>query len=250
MKDVERAPWSGPTATVRQSAWSALDPRARLLIVLSATIIIASTNQLKPFAMYFPLILISIALFSQASWIYLTQRLAACSPFILLAAVLLLFQYDLNADGRPAGIVPAGIVAAKGYSAALLLAFLTGSTPLSQILWAMRKLGSPESLNLILSMMYRYTALLEEEWGKLERARDSRTVQPFGFTQLFAIYGRQVGVLLIRGWERAERVHAAMLARGFHGSWPVWHSPEFGMKDALALFAAVVALLAIRITVQ
>ena len=230
--------------------WPSLDPRARLLIVLTATIVIASTTHLKPFAIYLPMIVAAIAIFSRASWIYLTQRLAACSPFILLAALLLLFQYDVDASGRPAGIAPAATVAAKGYSAALLLAFLTESTPLSEILWAMRKLGCPDSLNLILGMMYRYTALLEEEWGKLERARDSRTVRPLPYSQLFSVYGRQVGVLLIRSWERAERVHAAMLARGFHGSWPIWHSPRFQIKDALVLTTAVVVLLAIRITVQ
>lgn len=238
------------TAAFRPSPWTSLDPRTRVLIILSATIIVASTTHLKAFAIYLPLIVMSIALCSRASWIYLIQRLTACSPFILLAALLLLFQYDLDAAGRPAGIVPASLVAAKGYSAALLLAFLTESTPLSQILWAMRKLGCPESLNLILGMMYRYTALLEEEWAKLERARSSRTVRPLSFGQMFPIYGRQLGVLLIRSWERAERVHAAMLARGFHGSWPVWHSPEFQLRDGLALTGAIVVLLAIRFTVQ
>ena len=230
--------------------WPSLDPRARLTIVVAATIVIASTEHLKPFAIYLPLVVAAIAICSRASWMYLTQRLAACSPFILMAAALLLFQYDLDAAGRPAGIVPAATVAAKGYSAALLLAFLTESTPLSEILWAMRKLGCPESLNLILGLMYRYTALLEEEWGKLERARDSRTVRPLAYSQLWNIYGRQIGVLLIRSWERAERVHAAMLARGFHGSWPMWHSPRFQIRDALAVTTSIAVFLAIRIAVQ
>jgi cobalt/nickel transport system permease protein len=245
MKDAAR-----PPTAFRQSPWTSLDPRARVLIVVCATVIVASTQHLKAFAIYLPLIAVSIALFSRASWIYLVQRLTACSPFVLLAALLLLFQYDLDAAGRPAGIVPAALIAAKGYSAALLLAFLTESTPLPQILWAMRKLGCPESLNLILGMMYRYTALLEEEWGKLERARSSRTVRPLAHRQMFGIYGRQLGVLLVRSWERADRVHAAMLARGFEGNWPLWHSPRFQRKDALVLSAAVVALLFIRIAVQ
>jgi cobalt/nickel transport system permease protein len=235
-----------------RSLWNTLDPRARLLMVVIATIVVASTPRgvAAPFAIYLPLIVLAIVLCSRASWMYLIRRLVACSPFVLMAAVLLLFQYDLDAQGRPAGILPAASVAAKGYSAALLLAFLTESTPLSQILWAMRKLGSPESLNLILSLMYRYTALLEEEWGKLERARDSRTVRRLGWGALVGIYGRQLGVLFVRSWERAERVHAAMLARGFHGSWPVWHSPRFRFRDGMALFLTVAVFAAVRITVQ
>lgn len=217
--------------------WTTLDPRARLLSVLAATILIASTprGHLLPFLLYFPLIVVGIVVCSNASWRYLIARCVASSPFILMASVLLLFQYDLTADGRPAGIGPAASVAGKGYAASLLLAFLTESTPLAQILWAMRKLGSPESLNLILGMMYRYTALLEEEWTRLERARNSRTVRPFGFTQMFGVYGRQLGILLVRSWERAERVHAAMLARGFDGSWPVWKPATFAWVDGLFL---------------
>jgi cobalt/nickel transport system permease protein len=222
--------------------WTSLDPRARLMIVLFATVLVASTprGELRPFALFFPLILGGIVLLRpKVSWRYLLARCVACSPFILMASVLLLFQYDLTPDGRPEGAGPAATVACKGYSAALLLAFLTESTPLGEILWAMRKLGSPETLNLILSLMYRYTALLEEEWVRLERARDSRTVRPLGWTRLTGVYGRQVGTLLVRSWERAERVHAAMLARGFHGAWPMWRDPKFRWSDGASIAGAV-----------
>ena len=229
--------------------WPRLDPRARLLSILVAAIVIASTprGHLPPFAFYFPLIIAGILLLSRASWRYLIARCVASSPFILMASLLLLFQYDLTADGRPAGILPAASVAGKGCAAALLLAFLTESTPLAQILWAMRKLGSPESLNLILSMMYRYASLLEEEWTRLERARNSRTARPLGFTQMFAVYGRQLGILLVRSWERADRVHAAMLARGFNGSWPMSKPVTFAWFDGLFLVCATGAFAAARL---
>ena len=229
-----------------RDAWSRVDPRARLLLVLVATVLISSTPRgyLPPFAFYFPLILAFIALLSRASWTYIIARCVASSPFILMASGLLLFQYDLAADGRPAGIAPAASVAGKGYAAALLLSFLTESTPLSQLLWAMRKLGSPESLNMILSMMYRYTSLLEEEWHRLQRARDSRTVRPLTLMQMVPAYGRQAATLLLRSWERSERVHAAMLARGFDGSWPVWKSPLWTWFDGVFLACGCAAFAA------
>ncbi len=232
--------------------WDRIDPRARVLCIVLATILIASTapGNVLPFVFYFPLIIALVCTSKSASWSYIITRCFASAPFILMASVLLLFQYDLTPEGRPAGIGPAATVAGKGFAAALLLSFLSSSTALSQILWAMRKLGSPQSLNMILSLMYRYTALLSEEWTRLERARDSRTVKPLVGRQLYRIYGRQLGILLLRSWDRAERVHAAMLSRGFNGSWPMWESPVFAVRDGFFFVLATGCFVAVRLLVN
>jgi len=200
-----------------------LDPRTRILTVLGAIVVVASTpnTTLGPFAGYGPLALLLVST-GRAPGYYLVTRCLAVAPFVLLAAGLLVFQ---------AGPVPAASVALKGFTAAFLLAFLTFTTPLSDLLWGLRHLKAPESLNLILGMMYRYTSLLSEEYSRLERARDSRTTRPLG-RHRFAIYGRQFGTLILRSWDRAERVHAAMLSRGFTGAWPVTRQRHFSPRDA------------------
>lgn len=188
-----------------------LDPRVRLLLVVAAIGIVSSTprGELAPFPWYGALA-VGLALASRASGFYLLWRTMAASVFILLAAGLLAWE---------AGIPAGASVALKGYTAAWLLALLTAVTPLPELLWALRKLGAPEPLNLILGMMYRYTSLLGEEYARMERARESRTVRPLG-RRRFGVYGRQLGALVIRSWDRAERIHAAMLSRGFRGAWP------------------------------
>jgi len=197
-----------------------LDPRARLLIVLTVIVIVSSTPRgvLLPFAMFVPLSWL-LMMFSRASGFYVLWRCLAASPFILLAAGLLAVQSGFDQASVLAHWPAAASVALKGYTAAWLLAFLTATTPLSELLWALKKMKAPESLNVILCMMHRYTSLLSEEYARQERARDSRTVRPLG-RRRFGVYGRQLGTLVIRSWDRAERVHAAMLSRGFHGSWP------------------------------
>jgi cobalt/nickel transport system permease protein len=208
---------------------------------VAATLIVSSTPVaiLFPFAFYLPLSLVLI-LTGRASGFYLTWRCLAASPFILLASGLLAFQAGFTPDGRLAGVPAALSVALKGYTAALLLAFLTATTALSELLWALRRLQAPESLNVILGMMYRYTSLLSEEYARLERARDSRTVGSLGGRR-FAIYGRQLAALVVRSWDRAERIHAAMLSRGYHGGWPIMQSRRFGFFDTA--FLAVTGLL-------
>ena len=197
-----------------------LDPRARLLLVFAAIVIVSSTPHgvLWPFAIYIPLTLL-LAFMSKASGFYLLWRCMAASPFILLAAGLLALQSGFEPPEIVKRLPLAASVALKGFTAAWLLAFLTATTPLAELLWALRKLKAPESLNVILGMMYRYTSLLSEEYARQERARDSRTVRPLG-RRRYGVYGRQLGTMLLRSWDRAERVHAAMLSRGFTGSWP------------------------------
>lgn len=214
-----------------------LDPRARILTILGAIVIVASTpnGALGPFAGYGPLTLFLVST-GRAPGIYLVTRSLAAAPFVLLAAGLLVFQ---------AGAVSAASVALKGFTAAFLLAFLTFTTPLPDLLWGLRHLKAPESLNLILGMMYRYTSLLTEEYGRLERARDSRTTRPLG-RHRFAIHGRQFGTLILRSWDRAERIHAAMLSRGFTGTWPVTRERCFGPRDAGFLLVVCALFLAAR----
>jgi cobalt/nickel transport system permease protein len=62
----------------------------------------------------------------------------------------------------------------------------------------------------------RYYAVLTSEWRRLQLARQSRT-----FTRSRAVKFRSLanalGLLFIRSYERAEKVHRAMLARGYRG---------------------------------
>ncbi|MFN7938943.1 MAG: cobalt ECF transporter T component CbiQ [Bryobacteraceae bacterium] len=225
-----------------------LDPRARILTVVVAIAIIASTPPaiLRPFGIYAALALL-LVMMSRAPGSYLTLRVLAASPFLLLAGGLLAFQHGLTPEGTPAGVSAGLSVLFKGYLAALLLAMLTATTPLSELLWALRALKAPPALNTILGMMYRYTSLLSEEYARMERARDCRTVRPLGRHRI-SIYGHQFGNLILRSWDRADRVHAAMLSRGFNGAWPSMEQRHFQLHDAAFLVGTSALFLLTRLT--
>jgi cobalt/nickel transport system permease protein len=223
-----------------------LDPRTRLLTIVSVTLIVVSTPRgvLAPFAAYIPICILLI-LTGRVTLRHLIWRCLAASPFILLASGLLALEGGLTADRLRTSVPDALSVAGKGYLAVILLAFLTASTPLSDLLTALRRMGSPDSLNLILGMMYRYTGLLSEEYSRMERARACRTVRPLG-SQVYEVYGRQLGALLLRSWDRAERVHAAMLSRGFTGVWPEGERHSLTFLDVTFLVASCALFLAGR----
>ena len=213
------------------------DARARLLAIAAAVVTVSSTppGSWLAFACHGVLTALLLAA-SGARGAYLWRRCAAVSPFVLLAGGLLAMQTGWESGGT---------VILKGYLAALLLAALTASTPLPEILWALRRLHAPESLNLILSVMYRYTGILTEEYARLARARECRTVRPLGGRR-FTVYARQLGAPLLRSLDRAERVHAAMVSRGFRGEWPVTRRAPWRPVDGFALGLLASAMASIR----
>lgn len=246
--------------------FASLDARARLLAVVGATAVVASTpvGVLTPFLLYVPLTFLLLRT-GQASREYLAWRCFAAAPFLLMAGLLLAMEAAWPTGHWPAGSWASGngkaiweainwdaglpralSILGKGFTAVLLLAFLMATTELAELLWAMRKLGSPRPLNLILGMMYRYTSLLSEEYARMERARDCRMVRPLGW-QGIGVYGHHMGSLLVRSWDRADRVHAAMVSRGFTGEWPVSRSSAFGMRETVFVLVCVASFLAARV---
>ena len=96
----------------------------------------------------------------------------------------------------------------------LLLAHVT---PFHKILRALKQLGVPLTLVATLNFMYRYLFVLTEELDRMVQARRARTFRRSGRLDWGILTGL-IGVLFLRSFERSERVHAAMLSRGWDGT--------------------------------
>ena len=103
---------------------------------------------------------------------------------------------------------------------ALLL--LTGSIGFVGMVRGMRRLGLPSFLATQLLMVFRYIRVLIEEALSMKRARDARSFGKKGLS--LKLWGVLIGQLFLRSVDRAERVHRAMLARGFTGSFVLNYS--------------------------
>lgn len=90
-------------------------------------------------------------------------------------------------------------------------------TPFRTLLVALRRLGVPATLVATLQFMYRYLFVLTEELERMVQARRARTFRRTGRLDWGLLTGL-IGVLFLRSYERGERVHAAMLARGWDGT--------------------------------
>lgn len=99
----------------------------------------------------------------------------------------------------------------------------------------MRRLGVPALFATQLLMLYRYIFVLLSEARDMERARTSRGYGRKSYGMRF--WATFVGQLLLRTTARAERIHGAMLSRGFTGDVPYSAGrSHWRMADTIYMF--------------
>jgi cobalt/nickel transport system permease protein len=235
-----------------------VDPRAKAALALAFVLVAVSTppQHLLAFAIYAGLLAWTAAL-ARVPMGFLLERAALVLPFSALVALGLPFmgggeRVDLL-GGRFSLSVPglwllAG-AAMKSFLGAFCMALLVSTTPFSLLLAGLRRLGAPGLLIDLLALTYRYVFLLVDQAMRLKRAAIARGYRPRWLPQA-AIVGRMVGSLFVRSYERAERVHGAMLMRGYSGLMPASGPLAFRAVDVLVLAAALPALAVVRIFAQ
>jgi cobalt/nickel transport system permease protein len=76
----------------------------------------------------------------------------------------------------------------------------------------------------IASFMLRYVNVISDEMERMKIARESRGFIATGIKH-WKVIATSAAALFIRSYERGERVHLAMLSRGFDGNLPSLGNP-------------------------
>jgi cobalt/nickel transport system permease protein len=137
--------------------------------------------------------------------------------FVLVGFLALLVAPAHPARARYGLAVVAISILLKNSLALLAMFVLAGVTPFHKLLAGLRKLGVPLLLVATLQFMERYRHILLDELDRMARARRARTFKRRGSLSLSLLTGL-IGMLFLRTFERAERVHGAMVARGWQGT--------------------------------
>lgn len=82
---------------------------------------------------------------------------------------------------------------------------------------ALHALRVPASLCHLLLFTYRYIHVIGEEYLRLATAARMRGFAPRSNLRTWRTYAHMAAMVLVRSWDRAERVHQAMVLRGFTG---------------------------------
>jgi cobalt/nickel transport system permease protein len=217
------------------------------MAVLSFIIVSAVTpiTQWQAFIAYFAAIFI-VSLVAKIPTPTLLKRSLIEIPFILFAILMPFFgtgerfevgPFNLYRESLLAG---AGIVA-KGTLGVLSAVVLSTSTTARELLRGLEKLHLPKLMVQIAAFMLRYVNVISDEMERMKVARESRGFIATGLKD-WKVISIAASALFIRSYERGERVHLAMLSRGYTGVLPHDMSEGASLKIwlqglALPLFA-------------
>jgi cobalt/nickel transport system permease protein len=128
---------------------------------------------------------------------------------------------------------------------------LGATTEPRDLIVGLQKLKLPPVLVQIMAFMLRYTDVVGDDMRRMKIARESRGFEAKGLGTL-RIVAQSAGALFIRSYERGERVHLAMLSRGYTGSLPILDAPvataRMWATASLLPFAALIVAVAAWMT--
>ena len=145
-------------------------------------------------------------------------------PFVLFAVLMPFFGTGEKFAIGPLELYRAGLLAgasivAKGTLGVLCAVLLSTTTTAREILRGLERLRLPIIMVQIASFMLRYINVISDEMQRMKIARESRGFEATGIKH-WKILATSAAALFIRSYERGERVHLAMLSRGFDGNLP------------------------------
>ena len=211
--------------STKESSIHRLDPRAKLFVVAVFIACVVSFHKYTVSALipycFFPAVMIALAGIPLR---YLLKKYLLLLPFAVLIGIFnpLFDQTPLLDLGRVS--ISGGWISFTSiiirFTLTVFAAFiLIAVTGFNGICAALERFRVPAIFGVQLMMLYRYIFVLSGEATRMTRARDLRAA---GNRKMKSrVYGSLVGHLLLRTWDRAQRVHMAMLARGFNGDFYV-----------------------------
>ena len=220
-----------------------LDPRIRVVLTSVYAFVVALSYDF--FVLVLALVLsLVLVVCSRVSLTAVFKRIVWVNAFILLLWLLMPFTFKGDvwthvgsfAIFRP-GVVLAAQITLKSY--AILLAFiaLIATMSFATLGHALYRLKVPEKIVHLLLMTYRYVFVIEQEFLRLLRAAKIRGFKPGTNSNTYRTYSYVIGMLFVRAAARAERVHQAMLCRGFKGRF--YSLQEFRSGSTSWIFALI-----------
>jgi cobalt/nickel transport system permease protein len=151
---------------------------------------------------------------------------AILMPFISGVKDLDLGLISISSEGAYAG----GSIIVKATAGTLISVLLGATTTVRSLLRGFTKLGMPSLLVQIATFMLRYVNVISAESERMEVARQSRGFIATG-PKHWKVLAQAAGTLFIRSYERGERVHLAMLSRGYVGNLPDFEPETVHKRD-------------------
>jgi cobalt/nickel transport system permease protein len=222
---------------LRETPLARRDPRAKLAVTLCFVVTVLSFGRYQ-LAALLPLALFPTVLSAQGQvpWQLLRRTLWLAAPLALMVGLanpwfdrtpmLALGGIELSAGWVSFGSILLRLALTVSASVVLL-----GSTGMPALCAGLSRLGVPRLFTAQLLVLHRYVYVLADEALRMSTAYRLRAAP--GRRMPLSQYASLTGQLLLRAFDRAARVHQAMLARGFDGELRVAGCWQWKRTDTL-----------------
>ena len=193
------------------------------LLVFMITVVATPDDWFVAFGAYLVLLLGLVRL-SRVPPTYLLKRMVVEVPFVLFAALLPFVARGPRVEVLGLSLSESGLLAGFGLLATATLGViasltLAATTEPQALLRGLERLRLPLMLVQIMGFMIRYLEVVTDELRRMAIARAARGFEPRN-PRHWPVLAASFGALFIRSYERGERVHLAMLSRGYEGRMP------------------------------
>lgn len=197
----------------------------KLLALLGFVLVVVATPR-EWFAAYavYLVVLLGVIAVARVPYGYLARRMVVEVPFVVFAVLMPFVATGprtefLGLTVSEPGLLAAWALLAKGSLGVLASLTMAATTEPTAVLAGLQRLRMPELLVQIMGFMIRYLDVVTAELGRMMTSMRSRGCEPRSPRHWPAL-ARSLGALFIRSYERGERVHLAMVSRGYTGRLP------------------------------
>jgi cobalt/nickel transport system permease protein len=247
----------------RKGMLQSLDPRVKLVSMVVLIFAVAMTRDIRLLAVVYVLALvfawasrIELGFFIKRVWVFIPIFAGIImipiifNVFMPGDALVTLATLGPNAHLGPFALPPVITITYQGVTMAILfvlrvatcvstavLLFLT--TPRDLLFKSLRSLKVPKVYVLTLDMCYRYIFLFTDMVRGFYTAKKSRSIKTQPMIEEQKWVGGRVGYTLIKSLSMSEKVHGAMVSRGFNGDIKIMHRYSIHRRDYVACVSVI-----------
>jgi cobalt/nickel transport system permease protein len=223
------------------------------LAAFVVTVVLTPRTAFAAYAVHLLLVLVAQRT-SRVPFGYYARRMVVEVPFVAFAVLMPFIATGPRIEVGPLRLSESGLVAAwallaKGTLGVMASLVLATTTEPREVVAGLERLRLPHQLVQIMGFMVRYLEVVTGEMARMKVARESRGFHPRS-VRSWPVLASTAGALFIRSYERGERVHLAMLSRGYSGRLPVTHPmtatrAQWRLAGALPAASLVTLLVAV-----
>jgi cobalt/nickel transport system permease protein len=258
-----RATMDAEAYSKRVGLLQTLDPRVKMVSILAFIVAVSMTHDIHVLLIVYPLTIV-LAYLSKIDLLFFIKRVWLFIPiFAGVITLPIIFNVFMPGDGlvtlvrlgpnvhigpfllpEVISITRQGTMIAVIFTlrvatcvSAGVLLFLT--TRRDVLFKSLRSLGVPSVYVLTLDMSYRYIFLFMDMVKDFYVSKKSRTIQNRPLREEQKWVGGRIGYTLVKSLDMGEKVHKAMVSRGFDGNARIMNAYRMRGRDYAAGFSTL-----------